>query len=292
VVTADGELLRVDDSSHPDLFWAIRGGGGNFGVVTRFQFRLHPVDAFVGGLLFLPATPEVIAGFVAEAEAAPEELSTIANVMPAPPMPFLPPDQHGQLVVMAFMAYAGPVEDGERAIAPFRALATPVADMVRPMAYAEMYPPEEEEYRPVSTARTMFADRVDVEAARTILDRIQASSAMMAVTQIRVLGGAMARVPVDATAFAHRRSRLMLNVAALYQDPEERPVHEAWVNELSARLEQGDPGAYVGFLADEGEERVRAAYPAATWDRLAAVKRRYDPANLFRLNQNIPPAEA
>jgi FAD/FMN-containing dehydrogenase len=292
VVTADGELLRVDDSSHPDLFWAIRGGGGNFGVVTRFQFRLHPVDAFVGGLLFLPATPEVIAGFVAEAEAAPEELSTIANVMPAPPMPFLPPDQHGQLVVMAFMAYAGPVEDGERAIAPFRALATPVADMVRPMAYAEMYPPEEEEYRPVSTARTMFADRVDVEAARTILDRIQASSAMMAVTQIRVLGGAMARVPVDATAFAHRRSRLMLNVAALYQDPEERPVHEAWVNELSARLEQGDPGAYVGFLADEGEERVRAAYPAATWDRLAAVKRRYDPDNLFRLNQNIPPAAA
>jgi FAD/FMN-containing dehydrogenase len=292
VVTADGELLRVDDSSHPDLFWAIRGGGGNFGVVTRFQFRLHPVDAFVGGLLFLPATPEVIAGFVAEAEAAPEELSTIANVMPAPPMPFLPPDQHGQLVVMAFMAYAGPVEDGERAIAPFRALATPVADMVRPMAYAEMYPPEEEEYRPVSTARTMFADRVDVEAARTILDRIQASSAMMAVTQIRVLGGAMARVPVDATAFAHRRSRLMLNVAALYQDPEERPVHEAWVNQLSARLEQGDPGAYVGFLADEGEERVRAAYPAATWDRLAAVKRRYDPDNLFRLNQNIPPAAA
>jgi hypothetical protein len=126
--------------------------------------------------------------------------------------------------------------------------------------------------------------------AETIVDRIRESSAMMAATQIRVLGGAMARVPADATAFAHRGSRIMVNVAALYQRPEERVVHEAWVNELSARLEQGDAGAYVGFLNDEGDERVRAAYPGATWERLAAVKRRYDPDNVFRLNQNIAPA--
>jgi FAD/FMN-containing dehydrogenase len=290
VVTADGELLRVDDESHPDLFWAIRGGGGNFGVATRFQFRLHPVDTFVGGMLFLPASPGLIAGFVAAAEAAPEELSTIANVMTAPPMPFIPAEHHGKLLVMAFMAYAGPVDEGERAIAPFRALAEPIADMVRPMAYAEMYPPEEEEYRPVAAARTMFVNGVDLEAAQTILDRIQESSAMMAATQIRVLGGAMARVAPDATAFAHRRSPIMVNVAAIYQRPEERVVHEAWVNGLSKQLEQGDDGAYVGFLADEGEERVRAAYPGATWDRLAAVKRRYDPDNVFRLNQNVAPA--
>jgi FAD/FMN-containing dehydrogenase len=290
VVTADGELLRVDDESHPDLFWAIRGGGGNFGVATRFQFRLHPVDTFVGGMLFLPASPELIAGFVAAAEAAPEELSTIANVMTAPPMPFIPAEHHGKLLVMAFMAYAGPVDEGERAIAPFRALAEPIADMVRPMAYAEMYPPEEEEYRPVAAARTMFVNGVDLEAARSILDRIQESSAMMAATQIRVLGGAMARVAPDATAFAHRRSPIMVNVAAIYQRPEERVVHEAWVNGLSKQLEQGDDGAYVGFLGDEGEERVRAAYPGATWDRLAAVKRRYDPDNVFRLNQNVAPA--
>src|SRR5688572_8950328 len=292
VVTADGDLLYVDDETHEDLFWAIRGGGGNFGVATRFKFRLHPVEPFVGGILFLPATPEVVAGFVAEAAVAPEELSTIANVMTAPPLPFLPAELHGKLVVMAMVAYAGDVEDGERAIAPLRALAEPLADMVRPMSYAEMYPPEEEEYRPVAAVRTMFADSVGLGAAETIVERIQASSAMAAVTQIRVLGGAVARVPADATAYAHRSSRIMMNVAALYQSPEERPVHEEWVKGLADELLQDDAGAYVGFLADEGEARVRAAFPGPTWDRLREVKRRYDPDNVFRMNQNIPPAEA
>src|SRR5215208_6660658 len=139
VVSADGELLRVDAETHPDLFWAIRGGGGNFGVATRFHYRLHQVDTIVGGMLVLPATPEVIHSFVAEAEATPEELSTIANVMPAPPMPFLPAEHHGKLVIMALLAYAGEVEAGERAIAPFRALATPIADMVKTMRYPEIY---------------------------------------------------------------------------------------------------------------------------------------------------------
>jgi FAD/FMN-containing dehydrogenase len=291
-VTADGDLLYVDDQTHDDLFWAIRGGGGNFGVATRFKFRLHPLESFVGGMLFLPATPDVVAGLVAEAEVAPEELSTIANVMIAPPVPFLPEELHGQTLVMAFVAYAGDVEDGERAIAPLRALAEPLADMVRPMSYAEMYPPEEEEYRPMAVARTMFVDSVGLGAAETILERIQASDAMMAATQLRVLGGAMARVPADATAFAHRDSRIMVNVAAMYQSPDERPRHVAWVDGLADELRQEDRGAYVGFIADEGEERVRAAYPGPTWDRLREIKRRYDPDNLFRLNQNIPPAEA
>ena len=114
----------------------------------------------------------------------------------------------------------------------------------------------------------------------------------MAVTQIRVLGGAVGRIPPDATAFAHRDSRIMVNVAALYQRPEERAAHEAWVTGLAGELRQDDDGAYVGFLADEGEERVRAAYPGPTWDRLREIKRRYDPENVFRLNQNIPPAGA
>jgi FAD/FMN-containing dehydrogenase len=290
VVTADGDLLYTDDATHPDLFWAIRGGGGNFGVATRFNFRLHPLDSFVGGMLFLPATPEVIASFVTEAEAAPEELTTVANVMTAPPLPFLPEEVHGRMMLMAFVAYAGDVDEGERAIAPLRALAEPIADMVRPMSYAEMYPPEEEEYRPVAVAKTMFVDSVGLGAAETIVERIQASDAMMAATQIRVLGGAMARVSPDATAYAHRNSRIMVNVAAMYQDPAERPKHAAWVDELSGELLQENAGAYVGFLADEGEERVRAAYPGPTWDRLREVKREYDPDNVFRLNQNIPPA--
>jgi FAD/FMN-containing dehydrogenase len=291
VVTADGDLLYTDHETQPDLFWAIRGGGGNFGVATRFNFRLHQLESFVGGMLFLPATPDVIASFVTEAEAAPEELSTIANVMTAPPLPFLPEEVQGQMILMAFVAYAGDAEAGERAIAPLRALAEPIADMVRPMSYAEMYPPEEEEYRPVAVAKTMFVDSVGLGAAETIVERIQASDAMMAATQIRVLGGAMARVPADATAYAHRHSRIMVNVAAMYQRPEERPKHAAWVDALSGELLQDDSGAYVGFLADEGEDRVRAAYPGPTWDRLREIKRRYDPDNVFRLNQNIPPAD-
>jgi FAD/FMN-containing dehydrogenase len=290
VVTADGRLLRVDAETHPDLFWAIRGGGGNFGVATRFQFRLHEVDTIVGGMLMLPATPDVIASFVAEAEAAPDELSTIANVMPAPPMPFVPAEHHGRLVVMALMAYAGEVEGGERAIAPFRALTTPIVDMVRPMRYPEIYPPDEGGYHPVAVARTMFVDAIDRPVAETILDHLQASTASMAVAQLRVLGGAMARVPVEATAFAHRGRRIMVNVAALYERPDEKAAHDTWVTGFAAALRQGEAGAYVNFLGDEGEARVREAYPESTWDRLAAIKRRYDPTNLFRLNQNIPPA--
>jgi FAD/FMN-containing dehydrogenase len=290
IVTADGQLLHVNAESHPDLFWAIRGGGGNFGVATRFQFRLHEVGTVLGGLLILPATPEVIAGFIAEAEAAPEELSTIANVMPAPPMPFLPEEQHGKLVVFAMMVYAGDVEAGERAVAPFRALATPVADMVKPMPYPQIYPPDDSSYHPTAVARTMFINSVDRDAAKTIVEYLQASDAVVRVAQLRVLGGAMARVPAEATAFAHRQARIMVNLAAFYNGPEDKAVRNAWVTDFAAALHQGDSSVYVNFLGDEGEERVRDAYPEATWERLRAIKARYDPTNLFKLNQNIPPA--
>ena len=200
VVTADGELLRADAESHPDLFWAIRGGGGNFGVATRFQFRLHEVSTIVGGMLVLPATPEVITSFAEEAEAAPEELSTIANVMTAPPMPFLPPETHRELIIMAMLCYAGPTEFGERAVAPFRALAEPIVDTVRPMRYPEIYPPEEGDYPPVTSGRTMFLDAIDRDISNTIIEYLSASDATMRVAQIRVLGRAMARVPAEATA--------------------------------------------------------------------------------------------
>jgi FAD/FMN-containing dehydrogenase len=290
VVTADGQLLSVDAERHPDLFWAIRGGGGNFGVATRLQFRLHQVSTIVGGMLLLPATPQVIASFIAEAEAAPEELSTIANVMPAPPLPFVPAEQHGRLAILALLAYAGDTQAGERAVAPLRALATPIADMVRPMPYPEIYPPEAVGYHPTAVTRTMFVDTIDRQVAETIVGYLQASDAPMRVAQLRVLGGAMARVPSEATAFAHRGSRIMVNIAAFYDGPEDRAVREVWVSDFAAALRQGDTGAYVGFLGDEGLARVRQAYPGSTWDRLVAIKRRYDPTNLLRLNQNIPPA--
>jgi FAD/FMN-containing dehydrogenase len=292
LVTADGELLRVDAETHPDLFWAIRGGGGNFGVATRFRFRLHEVDTIVGGLLIMPATPEVIASFIAEAEAAPEELSAIANVMVAPPMPFLPSEAHGKLVVLALLCYAGEVEAGERAVAPFRALAEPLADLVRPMAYSEIYGLFGDEGPGPSqeVSRSLFVDGVDHQAAEAVVEGVQASTAPLAVAQLRVLGGAMARVPSDATAFAHRRRRIMVAIGAVYERAEEEPVHEAWVSDFAAALRRGDDGVYVNFLGDEGEARVRDAYPGPTWERLAAIKRRYDPTNVFRLNQNIPPA--
>jgi FAD/FMN-containing dehydrogenase len=291
IVTADGAQLRADAETNSDLFWAIRGGGGNFGVATRFQFRLRPVDTVTGGMLVLPATPEVVASFVEAADAAPEELSAIANVMPAPPMPFIPEERQGELVILALIVHVGPTEDGERAVAPFRALAPPIVDLLRPMPYPEMFPPEEE-FRPHAVGRTLFLDSVDRGVAETILDHLRASTAQMAVTQLRVLGGAMARVAADATAFAHRTSRIMATVGAVYATPDEASIHTAWAEEGAAALRQSDAGAYVNFLGEEIEERVRAAYPGTTWERLAAIKRRYDPENLFRLNQNIRPTAA
>ena len=158
------------------------------------------------------------------------------------------------------------------------------------MPYPEIYPPEDPDYRPTAIARTMFVDSIGLDEATTIIELLQASDAMMRVAQLRVLGGAVARVPADATAYAHRTSPIMVNIAAFYDGPADREVRAAWVDEVTAILNQGNDGAYVNFLADEGPERVRAAYPGATWDRLAAVKATYDPDNVFRLNQNVPPA--
>lgn len=157
------------------------------------------------------------------------------------------------------------------------------------MQYPEIYPPEDGEYHPVAASRTMFVDKIDCPIAEMILDQLQSSKASFAVAQLRVLGGAMSRVPVDATAFAHRNSRIMVNLAALYEKSEEKLTHESWVSNFAAALEQGDTGAYVNFLGEDGKARIRAAYPGAIWDRLRAIKAKYDPTNLFRLNQNIQP---
>jgi FAD/FMN-containing dehydrogenase len=290
VVTADGELRRTDHDHEPDLFWAIRGGGGNFGVATRFRFGLHPVEQIVGGILILPATPETVHRFIQEADAAPDAVSTIANVMPAPPMPFVPQEHHGDLVIMAIIVHAGGGDAGQRAVAPFRAIADPVADMLRPMTYPEIYQPEDPEYHPVAVAKTMLIDTLDQRAAEAIVDGVDATRPQFHVAQIRALGGAMARVPNDDTAFGHRDRRFMVNVAAPYERPQDRPEHEAWVTDLADELRRGQPrAAYVGFLADEGDERIREAYPDTAWQRLGAIKDHYDPTNLFRRNQNVPP---
>ena len=289
LVTADGRHHYVDASQDSDLFWAIRGGGGNFGVVTRIKFRLEPLGEFTGGLLVLPATPETIADFIAAAESAPDELSTIASVLPAPPLPFLPTDKHGQLVIFASLAFAGETAAAKRAIAPFRSLAAPLTDTVKPGPYLAMYPPEDPKAHPTAVSRTMFVDAIDLERARTILDHLSASTAPMRAAQLRVLGGAMARVPADATAFAHRSKRVLVNVAAFYQDTATRPEHDAWAAAFWKALQPADDAAYVGFLTADEASRIRAAYPGATWDRLSKIKATCDPSNIFRLNHNVPP---
>jgi FAD/FMN-containing dehydrogenase len=289
VVTANGEVVQADEESHPDLFWAIRGGGGNFGVATKFNLRLQPLDRIVGGMMVLPASTDTIVAFIAEAEQAPEGLSTIANVMSCPPLPFVPEEIHGSLVIMALVAWCGDIDEGQKVMDLFRGLAQPIADMVQEMPYPEIYGPEDEEYRPLAVAQTMWADSFDRATAETILRFLDDSDAPMRVAQLRVLGGAMARVPNDATAFAHRDRKMMINVASFYEGPRDRPRREAWVSDFAEALSEGDPSGYVGFLADEGPDRVRAAYPGDTWDRLRRVKAKYDPDNLFHINQNIRP---
>ncbi len=291
VVTAAGEQLTVDATSHPDLFWALRGGGGNFGVVTRFKYRLHPVDRVTGGLLLLPASADAIVNLIKAAEAAPEELSAIINIMSAPPMPFIPPAYHGKIVAMVLLCCAADDEAGARAVAPFRAIAEPIVDMVRPIRYPEIFPPEDTSVHPMAVGRTMFAETIGRPQAETIMDSLTRSDAPMRVAQLRVLGGALARVPADATAFAHRDRPILVNVAAFYQTPADRPAREAWTAELAGRLRQGPEAAYVAFLNDDGEPYVRTAYPPATWERLGAVKAKYDPGNLFRRNHNVTPRE-
>jgi FAD/FMN-containing dehydrogenase len=224
------------------------------------------------------------------ANTAPDELSIIVNIMLAPPMPGLAEEHVGQPVIMLLMAYAGPVEAGERAAGEFRALATPIIDMVGTMSYPEIYQfTEEVPEIKNEVARSLFVDEFDIEGAGSIIEHLRKSSAPMAVAQLRVLGGAMARVADDATAFAHRQRRIMVVVGVVYDDAGESDLHRDWVNRLTAAIARGGPGVYVGFLGDEGVQRVREAYPGSTWDRLAEVKAKYDPANLFHLNQNVTP---
>ena len=292
VVTADGDIVIADAGSHPDLFWAIRGGGGNFGVVTRLQFRLHPLQFFYGGPLVLPATAEVIAAYVAAAEAAPETLSTIGNVMPLPPVPFVPAEMHGRLALVAMLAYAGERDGAEAALAPFRALAAPIADLVGEAPYSSMYamdPPPE--VRASVAIRSRYVTRFGIAEAAALLAALEASDAPMKLGQLRPLGGAYGRVPADATAFGHRDGRLLVAFMAMYADRSHAAGHERWAIDAMAGLRPGAQSpAYVNFLAQEGALGLAAAYPAATWQRLREIKRRYDPENLFRLNQNIPPA--
>jgi FAD/FMN-containing dehydrogenase len=289
VVLADGRIVTASPDSEPDLFWAIRGGGGNFGVLTRIQFQARKLPAFTGGMMVLPGTADAIAAFTAAAQAAPDALSAIATVMPAPPAPFIPEAYKDKLVLFALLAYAGPDDAATAVLAPFRALG-PIFDTVRPSPFLSLYEGPGGEPPGIPETRTLFVDRVSMDAARNIVGFLTESDSAMRLVQIRVLGGAVNRVPSGDTAYAHRDAQIMLFLANFYSDNADRPRRSEWVDDLMSALQQGHEGAYVNFLGDEGPVRTRSAYPGTTWDRLRRIKRQYDPHNLFRRNQNIPPA--
>ena len=292
IVTADGEIITASSAENEDLFWALRGGGGNMGVVTEFTYRLAPVSHILGGLLVLPATREVIRGFLDYVVSAPDELTTLADVTTAPDLPFMPAEWAGRPVLMVLAAWCGTAEDGERAIAPLRALAAPVADLVSWIPYPAMYEFTAHLAEPhAASIRMMFADELSDDTIDAMIAGVRSGPSPVNLIHLRGLGGAMARVADDATAFAHRRRRYFVAAIAVWMDADDDPApHETWTKAMWEILRPEGTGVYVNFLENEGTERVREAYPGSTYDRLAGIKRRYDPDNVFRFNQNVPPA--
>jgi FAD/FMN-containing dehydrogenase len=292
IVTAAGDIVTASADEHPDLFWAIRGGGGNAGIVTEFTFRLAPVSQILGGELLLPASREVLRGYLDYAASAPDDLTTIANLMAAPPAPHVPAERVGEQVLSILMSWSGDIAAGERALAPLRALAAPVAEAVAPIPYPEIYRFTAHQAEPhAASIRMMFADALSDEALDAALAAMAEASSPFSLIQFRGLGGAMARVTDDATAFAHRQRRYFVAIIGLWLDPaQDAGIHAAWTEQLWQTIRHEGSGVYVNFLEEEGPNRVHEAYPPATYARLAAIKRRYDPTNLFRYNQNVPPA--
>ena len=286
VVTADGRIVVASAEQHPDLFWALRGGSGNFGIVTGFEYRLHEVPMVLGGALLLPPTLEALRGWAEYAPYAPEELTTICFLMHIPPVEPFPPALHGQLVFLVGICYAGDVEAGQRAIDPLRKVAEPLGELIGPMPYAGMFTlAAMGEPAAPTMLRSGFMDALTDEAITTLLDHLKTHPAPMGMVQLRGLGGAVARVEAGATAFGHRDKPLMVAILNLGGSDED----VVWTETLWQGLRRSISGVYVNFL-DQGEERVAEAYPAGTYARLAAVKHHYDPTNFFRNNQNIRPA--
>jgi FAD/FMN-containing dehydrogenase len=288
IVTANGRVRTIDHEQEPDLFCAIRGGGGNFGVVTKFRFRLSTVSQVHGGPLILPATPATLAQLASASADADDALTVIANVMPAPPMPFIPATVRGQLIILARVCYAGDHADAEQALRPLREIASPVLDLLQPMPYAALLDEEAPSKGHPVAVRNMFLDHLDESVGATILEGLNSSDSWLRAVQFRVLGGAISRVAPDATAYAHRKSAILINVVRALEDDES--AARRWTEDLAGALSQGDDGAYVNFFGPHDGDRIAAAYPGKALARLRRIKARYDPTNLFSNNDNITPA--
>jgi FAD/FMN-containing dehydrogenase len=296
VVTADGRVVTASADEHPELFWGLRGGGGNFGIVTAFEYRLHPVGPTVlaGPVLYpLAEAPDVLRAYRDVAGNAPDELTTILNLRLAPSLPGVPGDVRGTPVVMIGACYAGALEDGARVVEPLRTLGTPVADLLVPRPYVELQGigdaavPHGWHYYWKTVEVPPFTDA----AIETLVEHAAQQTSPRSYCIVFQLGGALGRVGDTETAFTQRDAAFNVNINAVWtEDEPDADEHVAWTRAyFDAMQEHASGRAYVNFLGDEGADRVREAYGTETYDRLVALKRAYDPDNVFRLNQNIPP---
>jgi FAD/FMN-containing dehydrogenase len=294
VITADGELVRASEDEHPDLFWGIRGGGGNFGIVTDFELRLHPVGPqLVAGPVFwrMEDAPEVLRFYRDWLSDCPDELMTIAVQRRAPALPVVPPELVGQLVVAVVACYVGPVEDGERVVAPLKAHGSPVLDLCQPkpyLAHQAMFDPSFRHgwsyYVRSCDVAALTDEVIDIVVEHGM--RITSPISSIALWQ---MGGAVARVDDAATAFNGRQAGFTFNINGNSETADGFDAERQWARDYWSALAPHHTSVYVNFLMEEGEDRIRQAYGPGKYDRLTAVKRAYDPANLFRLNQNIKP---
>lgn len=294
VVTAKGERLHASDAENADLFWALRGGGGNFGAVTQFTFRLHEVGPeLLSGLVFYPIAEAKTAlqqyrEFVAK---APDELVVWTVLRQAPPLPFLPPEVHGTGVVALAFLYIGETEKGRSLVEPLRHLGKPVGEFIGVQPYTAW----QQAFDPLLTpgARNYWKSHNFTKLDDGLFDEVIAYLGKLPSPQCEIffgaIGGATTKPPPDATAYAHRDARFVMNVHGRWDDPKDDERCIGWARDFfKASAPYAGSGVYVNFLtADEGD-RVGAAY-GPNYDRLAQVKRRYDPDNLFRVNQNIRP---
>jgi FAD/FMN-containing dehydrogenase len=295
MITAEGERLTASEAENPDLFWGIRGGGGNFGVVTEFEFRLNLLGPTVlAGPVFWPISEaaDVLRFYREWIAEAPDELMTIVVHRKAPPLPFVPTELHGELVIAVICCYAGSVEDGERVVAPLKAFGSPVLDLCQPKPYLDhqsMFDPSYPHGRWYYMRACDVADLSD-EVIEITVEHARRIRSPLTAFPIWQMGGAISRVAEDDTAFNGRSVGHTFNITASTEGPDGFDEERRWVRDFWTALQPHQVGSvYVNFLMDEGEDRIRDAYGASKYDRLKALKRRYDPGNVFRLNQNVPP---
>ena len=294
VVTADAKLIRASSKEHDDLFWALRGGGGNFGVVTSFEFKLHQLGPEVlSGLVVHPfeKAGELLPAFRRIANEASDELTIWVVMRKAPPLPFLPTEWHGKEVLIFAACYSGDIKEGERAVKPLRALGKPIADVISPHPFTGW----EAAFDPLLTpgARNYwkshdFTDLSD-PAIKAILEAVRSLPSPECEVFIAHVGGAMARVPANATAWPNRNAHFIMNAHTRWREQAQDKACIAWARQLfDATAPYASGSVYINFMPDDENDRVEKAY-GPNYRRLAEIKHRYDPNNLFRVNQNIRP---